>query len=216
MLHDQSSSPLINQPKQARSRQTVTSILEAAAELFATQGYDHTTTSDIAARAGKPVGSIYTYFKDKQQILLAVWDTLYEEETEAALAELELKPTSDLRSVIGRAVARIFARQTLYRKLSPTIAHLATQDAQVGERVRELNYIALQRLHEFLQTINARGLGRIADPEAAAVVIQVATETLAGMGLPYSAQISRDRIEVALTDMIWRFLSAGADELRER
>lgn len=208
MLQEPASpTPLINQPKQARSRQTVISILEAAAELFATQGYDHTTTSDIAARAGKPVGSIYTYFKDKQQILLALWDTMYQEETEAALDELALKPGSDLHALIGRAIARIFARQTLYRKLSPTIAHIATQDAEVAERVRELNRIALDRLRTFLQAINERKLGHVADPEAAAVVIQVATETLAGMGLPYTGHISRDRIAAVLTDMIARYIS---------
>lgn len=200
--------PLLNQPKQARSRQTVLSILDAAAELFATQGYDHTSTSDIATRAGKPVGSIYTYFKDKQQILLALWDTIYREEAEAALAELELTPTSDLRAVIRRSVARIFARQTLYRKLSPTLAHLATQDPEVAERVRALNRSALDRLIQFLRRVNEYGLGHVADPEAAAVVIQVSTETLAGMGLPYTSHISRNRIEATLCEMIWRAIDS--------
>lgn len=200
-------SPLLNQPKQARSRQTVHDILEAAADLFAAQGYDNTTTSDIAARANRPVGSIYTYFKDKQQILLALWDILYHEETEAALGELERPFTDDLRSVIQRAVARLFERQTLYRRLSPTLAYLATQDQDVAARVRDLNRIALDRLHAFLQRVNESGLGNIPDPEAAAVVIQVATETLAGMGLPYTSHVSRTRIQAALTDMIWQYLS---------
>lgn len=200
---------LLNQPKQARSRETVERILEAAAHLFATQGYDHTTTSDIAQHAGKPIGSIYTYFKDKQQILLALWDSLYREETEASLAELELSPTADVRAVLRRAVARLFERHMLYRQLSPTLAYLATQDAQVAGRVRDLNRIAFDRLHQFLRTINEHGLGSIPDPEAAAVVIQVATETLAGMGLPYTSHVSRDRIETALNEMIWRFINAG-------
>lgn len=201
---------LLNQPKQARSRQTVTSILEAAAELFTSQGYDNTTTSDIATRAGKPVGSIYTYFKDKQQILLALWDTLYHEETHAALAELEVGPNGDPRDAIRRAVARLFERQVIYRKLSPTLAYLATQDQRIAERVRELNYAALNRLHNFLQSINDRGLGNIPDPEATALVIQVATETLAGMGLPYISHVSRDRIEAVLSEMIWRYIRVPA------
>jgi AcrR family transcriptional regulator len=200
------SAPLINQPKQARSRQTVTTILDAAAELFATRGYDHTTTSDIAARAGKPVGSIYTYFKDKQQILLALWDELYQREAEAALNELVVAPGSNVREVIGNAVARLFERQALYRQLSPTIAYLATQDEAVASRVRDLNRSALERLQRFLRAINEHGLGTIPDPEAAAVVIQVATETLAGMGLPYTSYISLDRVQTALTEMILRFI----------
>lgn len=201
------SPPMLNQPKQARSRQTVTSILEAAAELFTTQGYDNTTTSDIANHAGKPVGSVYTYFKDKQQILLALWDRLYQQETEAALAELEVQTAANLREIINRAVARIFERHMLYRKLSPTLAYLATQDAEVALRVRDLNRIALERIQHFLRQINERGLGHIADPEAAAVVIQVATETLAGMGLPYTTHVSRGRVQAALSDMIWSFIT---------
>jgi AcrR family transcriptional regulator len=201
---------LLNQPKQARSRQTVNSILEAAAELFASEGYDNVSTSDIAVRAGKPVGSVYTYFKDKQQILLAVWDQLFRAEAEAALAELELTPESDLREIISRAVSRLFERQVLYRKLSPTIAYLTTQDPEVAARVRELNHTALNRLQRFLETLNERGLSNIADPEAAAVVIQVSTETLAGMGLPYPSQSSRERVQAVLVDMIWRYISARA------
>ncbi len=200
---------LLNQPKQDRSRRTVTSILDAAAELFTTQGYDNTTTSDIASRAGKPVGSVYTYFKDKQQILLALWDALYLKEAEAALAELDFQSTDDLREIINRAVARIFERHMLYRKLSPTLAYLATQDAEVAARVRELNRIALERIQHFLRQINERGLGHIADPEAAAVVMQVATETLAGMGLPYTTHISRERVQKALSDMLWSFITAA-------
>jgi AcrR family transcriptional regulator len=199
-------SPLLNQPKQARSRQTVMSILEAAAELFATRGYDNVSTSDIATHAGKPVGSVYTYFRDKQQLLLAVWDTLYRQEAEAALAELELTPERDLHTVIEKAVARLFERQTLYRRLSPTIAYVATQDVEVAARVRELNRTVLDRLHAFLHTLNERGFADIPDPEAVAVVVQVAAETLAGMGLPYTGQVSRERVQSALTEMIWRFI----------
>lgn len=203
-------SPLLNEPKQARSRQTVNAILEAAAELFASQGYDQVSTSDIAQRAGKPVGSIYTYFKDKQQILLALWDRLYREEAEAALAELDLESRGDLREMIARAVARLFERRELYRKLSPAIAYLATQHPDVAARVRELNRLALERLQAFLRRINELGLGQVPDPEAAALVIQVTTETLAGMGLPYTTQIERQRVQAALTEMLWRFIGGAA------
>jgi AcrR family transcriptional regulator len=201
-------SPFLTQPKQARSRQTVVAILEAAADLFATRGYDNVSTSDIAAHANKPVGSVYTYFRDKQQVLLAVWDTLYRQEAEAALAELELTPGVELRSVIEKAVARLFERQTLYRRLSPTIAYVAAGDAEVAARVRDLNRTVLDRIYSFLRTLNDRGLAHIPDPEAAALVLQVAAETLAGMGLPYTGQVSRERVRGALTEMIWRFVAA--------
>ncbi len=107
-------------------------------------------------------------------------------------------------------MARLFERRALYRKLSPTIAYLTTQNAEVAARVRDLNRLALERLQHFLQRVNELGLGRIADPEAAALVIQVTTETLAGMGLPYTTYIERERVQAALTEMLWRFITGGA------
>lgn len=206
---DSDLSPFVPNPKQARSRQTVLDILEAAAELFATRGYDQISTSDIATHAGKPVGSVYTYFRDKQQVLLAVWDLLYRHEAEAALAELELVPGGDLRGVIDNAITRLFERQTLYRRLSPTIAYVALQDAEVAARVRDLNRTVLDRIHGFLRTLDDHGLANIPDPEAAALVLQVSAETLAGMGLPYTGQISRERVKAMLSEVIWRFIVGG-------
>jgi len=51
--------------------------LEAAAlELFAENGYDHTTVSDIAQRAGLTKRSFFRYFPDKREVLFAGTETL--------------------------------------------------------------------------------------------------------------------------------------------
>jgi AcrR family transcriptional regulator len=60
------------QPAQARSRERVNRILDAAEALFASQGYAGTTTNAIAARAAVPIGSLYQFFPDKAAILLAL------------------------------------------------------------------------------------------------------------------------------------------------
>lgn len=49
----------------ARRRQ----LTDAAVQLFARQGYHPTTVRDIALAAGVSVGSVYTYFPSKDQIL---------------------------------------------------------------------------------------------------------------------------------------------------
>lgn len=61
-------------PRQARGRARVERILAAAAELFATQGYESTTTNAIAERAGTSIGSIYQFFPNKQAVLQALAD----------------------------------------------------------------------------------------------------------------------------------------------
>ena len=43
-------------------------ILDAAGDLFAKQGYENTTISDIARAAGIAVGTVYLYFRNKHEI----------------------------------------------------------------------------------------------------------------------------------------------------
>jgi AcrR family transcriptional regulator len=59
-------------PKQWRSRDTVDSILEGAAQVFERHGYAAGTTNRIAERAGVSIGSVYQYFPNKDSILVAL------------------------------------------------------------------------------------------------------------------------------------------------
>lgn len=53
-------------------------ILESALQLFSEQGYESTTTSQIAARADVAVGSVYQKFHNKRALLAAVLTPLFE------------------------------------------------------------------------------------------------------------------------------------------
>ena len=47
-------------------------ILEAAKDLFAQNGYDRTTTRDVARAAGIATGTLFNYFPTKEQIVAAL------------------------------------------------------------------------------------------------------------------------------------------------
>lgn len=59
-------------PKQARSKQMVEDVIEAAARILETSGVDALTTNAIADVAGVSPGSVYQYFSDKQSIIGAL------------------------------------------------------------------------------------------------------------------------------------------------
>jgi len=59
-------------PHQARARQTVDFILDAAAYILAERGLDGFTTNHIAERAGVNISSLYQYFPNKLTILEAL------------------------------------------------------------------------------------------------------------------------------------------------
>lgn len=60
------------QPRQKRSREMVTRLLDATASTIAEVGLDHTTTNRIAANAGVSIGSLYQYFPDKEALVEAL------------------------------------------------------------------------------------------------------------------------------------------------
>lgn len=61
-------------------------IMQATLELIAEQGFHATPTSQIANRAGVGVGSIYRYFKDKDELIHAIHEQL-EKKLHLALVE---------------------------------------------------------------------------------------------------------------------------------
>lgn len=75
-------------PTQARSRERVERILDAAAQLVVTEGVEGLTTRSIAETAGLPVASLYQYFADKEAVLLAL--------CERDMAEMDDQVAEDL------------------------------------------------------------------------------------------------------------------------
>ncbi len=61
-------------PVQARSRERVERILDAAAQLLSDEGYDAVKTNLLAKRAGVSIGSIYQFFPNRFAIFNALAD----------------------------------------------------------------------------------------------------------------------------------------------
>ncbi len=59
-------------PRQARSRERVERILDAAAHVFADAGFEAATTEAIAARAETSIGSVYQFFPNKDALFGAI------------------------------------------------------------------------------------------------------------------------------------------------
>lgn len=121
-------------PRQARSREKVELILEATVQILDQEGLQALTTNRIADVAGISIGTLYQYFRDKQQVL----DELARREGEQLTADLlailkapdVCSPDDRLRRIIrallgafgGRHRARrIVLEQTIARGRNPLI-----------------------------------------------------------------------------------------------
>jgi AcrR family transcriptional regulator len=56
-----------------RTKTTQRTLLDAAREVFAEQGFANASIADIVERAGSSVGSLYHHFGGKNELFLALW-----------------------------------------------------------------------------------------------------------------------------------------------
>jgi AcrR family transcriptional regulator len=76
-------------------------LLAAASKLFASRGYEATTTREIAARAGCAEGLIHRYFKGKAGLLLAIM------RCEVSQEVVDLQERLPLASTVGDEIAQL-------------------------------------------------------------------------------------------------------------
>lgn len=72
-----------------------TAILQAALELFAENGFHSAPVSRVAQLAGVGVGSIYRYFRDKDELIHALYEQV--DQTVKAALNAQLDPQQDER-----------------------------------------------------------------------------------------------------------------------
>lgn len=132
-------------------------ILNAAVRIFAKRGFYNTKVAEIAKQAGVADGTIYLYFKNKDEILISI----FEEEMERIIAEMraELSTASDHIQKL-----RIFmSRHLQFVKRKPNLAHVFQLELRQSNRF--IKEYTGSRLKEYLGIIGglieegqARGL----------------------------------------------------------
>ena len=60
--------------QQLRTRETQARLLDAAEEIFVRDGYEAAQLDEIAATAGRSKGAVYTHFKSKEDLFLALFE----------------------------------------------------------------------------------------------------------------------------------------------
>lgn len=105
-----------------RGAATRNALLAAATEVFAEEGFAQAGVTDIVARAGASVGSLYHHFSGKADLFLTLFDEFQNRQQErtraAALALLEAGETDPKRIFIAGARAYLdgcFTEQRLSR-----------------------------------------------------------------------------------------------------
>jgi len=160
--------PIAKAPKRARGVQRVAELLDAGAALFALKGYDATTMTEIAQRAGASIGSLYQFFPSKEVLAEALFSR-YVERVASLLEELgERAPGLSPLRLANRLVDLMLD----VRSDRDAAAALSGAVAGIVERRKPLRGATRRQIAAILRAANPRLSGKSA-AEAAALIAHV-------------------------------------------
>ncbi|RRI06443.1 TetR/AcrR family transcriptional regulator [Mesorhizobium tamadayense] len=203
------------QPKQARATELVAAILQAAAQVLASEGAQRFTTTRVAEKAGVSVGSLYQYFPNKAALLFRLQSDEWRQTTEllcGILQDVE-KPALERIRTLVHAFIRSECEEAAVRGALNDAAPLY-RDAP---EAREARAMANRTVEDFMLE---------ALPEASEAARAMAGEliltTLSAVGQDFSASprtsAEIDAYAAALADMFCAYLTclghAGRGELQ--
>ena len=142
--------------RETQKQGTRRKVLEAARDLFNEIGYDETTIRAIAERAGVSVGSVFTTFASKADVLSQVMD----DRVEALFSELDRVARHLRGSVIDR-ISSVFAIHYDFecRRVKLFLAHIAASYSPTLETTT-IPYGRNSRFKGMLLTMMADGVER--------------------------------------------------------
>jgi AcrR family transcriptional regulator len=153
-------------PKRARGKQRVAELLQAASAVFAEKGFEAATMTEIAGRAGAPIGSLYQFFPVKETLA----DALVENYAALLAADLEALAARAGGIALEAIVDGLFALLRAHPR--ERAAALPLAEARMDERTRRTAFRHMIRRHvAAILRAHAPALGAAAARDTAVVVL---------------------------------------------
>lgn len=176
--------------------QTRTRILKAAQRLFARQGYEGTTTRDLAQSAGVAEGTLFRHFATKKAILVEVATQGWIEILTDLLTEL-----SEMGSY--KAIAQVMRRRMWHFQQNADMMRVCFMEAQfhpeLRDRIQSEVIAKMTNVAEaFFQTAMEKGIYRPMNPK---IVAQVFLGMFAIAGFSHNTLAEPDASPQALQEM---------------
>ena len=157
--------PTAKEPKRERGKQRVAALIDAGAEVFAEKGYEASTMTEIASRAGAAIGSLYQFFPSKEALAEALFNRFAERAAASFARVEELAPGRSAREL---ADLFIDYKLGLGTDRDAAIA-LSSSVAGIVERRKPLGDALRGRIAAILRAAN----GALGEDEAAAAAVIV-------------------------------------------
>ncbi len=203
--------------QQQRSLRTKQKLLDAALEAFAENGYQGTSTRNIAERAGVHHPLITYHFKNKEELWRAAADRIFSE-FNGKLARASEEQAGECPKARMSAMIRAYVH---YAARNPALHKIMVQESsRPSERLDWLIDTHLRPLYEVvveeIKVLQERGVAPDGDPALLFNMIRVSSGALLALSLELKGtsniDLEQPRQLDALADMIIRVFLPGEIE----
>jgi len=189
--------------------ETKKKIVDAAMILFSTRGYYQTTSKEIAREAGVAIGSFYTYFDDKEALLMDILNTYIQDILPMTVDSDHSSPIcpDDRRVILKNVIEKCFDLHHFTLGFYQQVTMLSKVNEEVGMVFKEYQNTIMARINDIL----LRYEPRVPDDcqKAACIIIYAAIE-----GSIHASKFFKSDIEEAfLVNELVRFIDAYLSSL---
>ncbi|NIN69467.1 MAG: TetR family transcriptional regulator [Anaerolineae bacterium] len=190
--------------RQLLREQREAQILDAAARVFAKNGYARATTREIAAEAGVSEGTIYNYFDSKRDLLIAMSSRLALESLEQLDA---LPPREDVKAYVLALVKNRFhlllKNIDLVRALMPEV--LVDDDLRTAY-INEVLAPAIHYLGKYIESRSEVGVFREVNTQVVARAMIGSVMSFGFLWLQQPSELEQVSREEVISEVVGLFL----------
>ncbi len=188
-----------------RQAQTRESLISVAREMFLTDGYAATSLDKVALKAGFSKGAVYSNFAGKEELCMAVLDSIHEEQINGVVAAFTQHTDLDGRIEAFTAWAQDGVGRPSWTALEVEFGAVARQSSYVAEELKKRHReIVASTANLIRQVTREAGLELTVPAEEAATV-------LLSLGIGLAALRSLDNtVDINVFANTMRTLLSGA------
>lgn len=164
------SKKLVRKPVQKRSLDKLNTILAVSKELFAKKNYFNVTTNEIAKEAGISIGTLYSYFSNKEEILSLILKD-YNESFIVIFNQLNTSEnlelfSSDYKGWIEKLIDNLISLEdkefhAQIEMLSYSIPEVKEIQDQHNDKMKELTYQCLKHYVDNKEITNLKSISNV-------------------------------------------------------
>lgn len=201
-------------PLTARGERTEAEFISAAKRVFAEKGFFNAKITDICREAGKPAGSFYNYFKNKEELL----SRLVQEFHDVVFEQIEFRPrgTASPYEDISELVKNYWATYKEYRATIIALVQISMTNPEFALQWKVIRQRALQNMITGVRRAQRNGFCEGADEEQVASAILCMIDSFCWTWIAHDGelgfrQIDEESAARTLADIWYRALYFPSD-----